>query len=341
MAATEQRIPGVGLRAETFDQVVKLTAEEWAQVKPTIFDYAAQQEAIAARPDILGEAKAAREAKRAALGPMPTNLKSAKAYTEAFLERWGDRGLEKPPLVADFGYMTTEIARETSSQLDLMMRTFPNTADSLWASGSSNTMRKVDRMPLDLRRAQKPNVMADASSVGTLRWNPTYFGKTGEAVKRGRGSAEPAIHHVQANGFRFHVPLGEDPATVVSEARSTVAHEFGHLMDYEGMRRTPQGQGARDRVGEYAARMDAILNDHLKAHRLATGRHMTMTEMISEELSEYGSTNLFETMAEATCEVMCSPNPRPLARKLLALVREYAEGIPADHDLPGLSSSVL
>lgn len=330
MAAMEQRIPGVSLRAETLDHTVKLTAEEWEQAQTQLYSYGARQDAAAARPDIIGEAKAAREARRAELGPMPTNLKTSKAYTEAFLERWGDRGIENPPLVADFSYMTTEIAREVTSQLDLMMRTFPKTADSVWATGSAATMKKVPSMPLQLVKTQKPNVMADASSVGTLRWNPKFHGKGGDWVKRGMGADQPAIHEVRSNGFRFHVYLGDDPAEVVSEARSTVSHEFGHLMDYQAMRNTTGA--AKQRGAEYQARLSAILRAHEDAISKQLGRSVETSEMVSLELSEYGAERIWDGMelvAESVCEAMCSPNPRPLAREIFELVREYAEGIPA------------
>lgn len=280
------------------------------------FTDAEHQAAMATRPDIAAETQAGIAARREALGPIPQGL-NAKQTTAAFLERWGDRGVGKPQLHADFSYMPPEVAYEVADQLDILMRAHPEVAETISSTGSPSFVK--GHLPGNVRlRGQGANTWADATDIGTLRWNPSYFSRTGAAMKRGQGMLRadgtllPHQLFEDSKGLTFHPRLG---TTEVSNARTVVTHEFGHLIRFLANR---NASGGSLQVGNLQR---AIIDKY------AAGRPQFTA--VKEEISKYaveGKSPTDETSAEATLVGLISSSPSPMAREIYEMIRDLAAG---------------
>jgi len=318
LAALEQGVESPRVRELRSDLFADVLGD------PQLIPESARGAAFAAAVDIAAESQAAAVARREALGPIPPDLKTGKAVTEAFLDRWGDRGVGKPPVRADFSNMPANVAYEVADQLDILMRAHPEVADTVRTIGTPTFVK--DHLPGGVRlRGMGSNTWADATDIGTLRFNPSYFGKAGAAMKRGQGMATrdgaltPHLRYLEASRgegvprIGFHVDLGD---AEVSNARGIVTHEFGHLIDFHARKVM---DGSSRAMGEVYRRQNLYVT---QAGELGQSR----TETIMVQLSRYAAKNSQETMAEATTQALLSSNPSQLATNLYQLIRDAARG---------------
>jgi hypothetical protein len=171
------------------------------------------------------------------------------------------------------------------------------------------------------------NTYADASTTGEMRFNPKWFGPTGQL---------DTMRNPHTTDYGWKVEIPNAAVDGISKARSTTTHEFGHMID----------NVAKARLGRpephYAELMQIILDvvePNLKGRHTAGaarliqdkwGRQIALNArikaLVSRELSEYGATNLHEVVAESTSEALNSSSPRPLAKAVYEWVRARAEG---------------
>lgn len=109
----------------------------------------------------------------------------------------------------------------------------------------------------------------------------------------------------------------------------TVVHEMGHALDgrmceligYDN--NSPKiGRASKDNLYSADVRKRALKELGIKQTK----------DAVKENLSNYANTNAREFFAEAMCEAMLSPNPRPIALKVREIVDNDLKGMGLDFD---------
>ncbi|CAI6087185.1 minor capsid protein [Cohnella sp. JJ-181] len=228
--------------------------------------------------------------------PAPQPFRPAGSIKEAEEAARRDYGF----VDVDLSGMDLESANDLNKAIDIALQEFPGVKGFVKTLKAVDTDEYVAQMAMGLLDA--PDVLHAQLTVSTHYYNPADIDDT-----------------IKASVDAKFWPAG-------SNRQSVFIHEFGHVVEYAHALKLLGGwtgmQMAVDDLQVAGMRIDrGSLSKAIVAEALVALGLENTPENIVDELSEYGSKNTKETLAEAVGEAVGTDNPRRLAVKILEILK--------------------
>ena len=255
------------------------------------------------------------------------NTRWQPAQTTAEATAWGQNNLGIK--YVDYTGFSVDVANDVNKTLDELRRRFPQITDTKIVSTSQNLctlqyQRSVEeyiKRAVDMgydegyaRKLAATYVKKKKVPGNTYAWSTNHTWGDLEGITFNKKYASNFKMFVES--LESDVKSGWHPPGTATPA-AVLTHEFGHQID-----NYLKKIGRRGWVQTMYTEMQAEATDMLKS-----GRAKTPREAYAQLLSDYGSKNSAEFLAEAFSEYIHSPTPRTIAKKVGEKIVEMLKDI--------------